>query len=54
MFSITNLYNSASSYVANPIRIQPSFMSIIFHDYEQLAKLSEEIEKSKGSTGLLE
>ena len=54
MFSITNLYNSASSYVANPIRIQPGFMSIIFHHYKQLAKLSEEIEKSKGSTGLLE
>jgi hypothetical protein len=54
MFSLTNLYNSASYYAAKSIRIQPSFMSIIFHYYKQLAKLSKEIEKSKGTTGLLE
>jgi hypothetical protein len=29
MFSIARLYNSACSYAANPIRIQPIFMSII-------------------------
>jgi hypothetical protein len=33
MFSIAHLYNSACSYSANPIRIQPIFMSIIFHHY---------------------
>lgn len=36
MFSIAHLYNSACSYSANPIRIQPIFMSIIFHHYKQL------------------
>jgi hypothetical protein len=28
----------ASSYTAKPIRIQPIFMSIIFHHYKQLAR----------------
>jgi hypothetical protein len=40
MFSIAHLYNSACSYSPNPIRIQPIFMSIIFH--KQLLKLKEE------------
>ena len=44
MFSIAQLYNSASSYSAKPIRIQPIFMSIIFHHYKQLERLSKEIE----------
>jgi len=43
MFSIGHLYNSASSYAAKPIRIQPIFMSIIFHHYKQLLNLSKEI-----------
>jgi hypothetical protein len=43
MFSIAHLYNSACSYAANPIRIQPIFMSIIFHHYKQLLKLEEEV-----------
>jgi hypothetical protein len=43
MFSIIRLYNSACSYAANPIRIQPIFMSIIFHHYKQLLKLKEEV-----------
>ena len=45
MFSIAHLYNSACSYyaAANPIRIQPIFMSIIFHHYKQLLKLKEEM-----------
>ena len=47
IFSIVHLYISASSYVAKPIRIQPTFMSIIFHHYKQLANLSKEIRKSK-------
>ena len=45
MFSIAHLYNSASSYAAKPIRIQPIFMSIIFHHYKQIARLSKEIEQ---------
>ena len=31
-FSVTYLYNSASSYTVNPVRLQPILMSIIFHD----------------------
>ena len=40
MFSIARLYNSASSYAANPIQIQPIFMPIILHHY---ARLSDQI-----------
>jgi hypothetical protein len=43
MFSIAHLYNSVSSYAAKPIRIQAIFMSIIFHNYKQLERLSKEI-----------
>jgi hypothetical protein len=42
MFSIAHLYNSASSYAANPIQMRSIFMSIIFHHYKQLLKLFEE------------
>ncbi|MGB6674235.1 MAG: hypothetical protein WBE34_17540 [Candidatus Nitrosopolaris sp.] len=45
MFSISHLYNSVCSYSANPIRIRPIFMSIIFHHYKQLQNLSKEIKK---------
>ncbi|MGC2572040.1 MAG: hypothetical protein WA364_11065 [Candidatus Nitrosopolaris sp.] len=45
MFLVAHLYNSASSYAAKPICIQPIFMSIIFHHYRQLARLSKEIEE---------
>jgi hypothetical protein len=54
MFSVAHLYNSASSLTAKPIRIQPIFMSIIFHHYKQLVMLSKEIKKNKGTTNLLE
>ena len=43
MFSISHLYNSACSYAANPIRIPPIFMSIIFHHYKILMMLSKQI-----------
>jgi hypothetical protein len=36
MFSIANLYNSACSNAANPIRIHPIMMSIILHHYKML------------------
>jgi hypothetical protein len=36
MFSIANLYNSASSYAAIPIRIHLIMMSIVFHHYKTL------------------
>jgi hypothetical protein len=44
MFSIAHLYNSAASYTVKPIRIQPTFMSIIFHHYKQLMKIKEDLE----------
>jgi hypothetical protein len=47
MFSIAHLYNSACSFAAKPIRIQPIFMSIIFHHYKQLMEIKEELEKKK-------
>jgi hypothetical protein len=47
LFSIAQLYNSASSYAAKPIRIQPIFMAIIFHHHTQLMKIKEEIGKKK-------
>jgi hypothetical protein len=43
MFSISHLYNSACAYAANPIRIRPIFMSIIFHHYKRLVKLADQI-----------
>jgi hypothetical protein len=46
-FSMAQLYNSACSFAAKPIRIHPIFMSIIFHHYEQLMKLKEELEKKE-------
>src|SRR5918911_5128607 len=45
MFSIGRLYNSASSYGAKPIRIQPIFISIIFHHYKVLQSIKEEVGK---------
>jgi hypothetical protein len=36
MFSIANLYNSASSNAVIPIRIYPILMSIVFHHYKTL------------------
>ena len=35
MYSISHLYNSACSCAANPIRIRPILMSIIFHHYKK-------------------
>jgi hypothetical protein len=43
MFSISHLYNSACSYAANPIRIRPILMSIIFHHYKKLMRISKQI-----------
>jgi hypothetical protein len=47
MSSISHMYNSACSFAARPIRIQPIFMSIIFHHYKQLMKIKEELDKKK-------
>jgi hypothetical protein len=51
MFSIAHLYNSACSYAANPVRIHPIFMSIVFHHYKQLLKLKEEEERMVDKKG---
>ena len=40
MFAISHLYNSACSYSAKYVRIQPIFMSIIFNHYKQLMQLT--------------
>jgi hypothetical protein len=42
MFSIAHLYNSACSYTANPVRINPIFMSVIFHYYKQLTMIAKQ------------
>jgi hypothetical protein len=47
IFSAAQQYNSACSFAAKPIRIQPIFMSIIFHHYKQLIKIEEEIEEEQ-------
>ena len=48
MFSISVLYNSACVCCANPIRIQPIIMSILFQHYKELSKISEELRANKG------
>jgi hypothetical protein len=39
--SISHLYNSACSYAANPIRVRPILMSIIFQHYTKLMRGEE-------------
>ena len=41
---MAHLYNSASSYVVKPVRIQPIFISIIFHHYKLLTKIIQHVE----------
>jgi hypothetical protein len=47
IYATCHLYNSACMYAANPIRIQPIFMSIIFHHYVALRELREKVIESK-------
>jgi hypothetical protein len=47
MFSISHLYNSACSYAAVPIRIQPIIMSIIFHHYITLKGLEANMQTNQ-------
>ena len=47
MFEISILYNSACVYSAKYIRIHPIFMSIIFHHYRQLVKISGQIDQEE-------
>ena len=48
MWDLTTLYNSAMSYAANPVRIRPILMSIIFHHYLQLQELEKSIAEIEG------
>lgn len=48
MFFISILYNSVCVCCANPIRIQPIIMSILFQHYKELSKISEELRTNKG------
>jgi len=41
IFSMAYLYTSASSYAVKSVRIQPIFMSIIFHHYKLLTDYTE-------------
>jgi hypothetical protein len=45
MLAISHLYNSACSSCCRYIKIQPIFMSIIFHHYKEISKLCEELQK---------
>jgi hypothetical protein len=43
MFSKSILYNSACVCCANPVRIQPIIMCILFHHYKELSIIEEHI-----------
>ena len=46
-FDTSILYNSACVYSAKYVRIYPIFMSIIFHHYRQLVKISGQIDQEE-------
>lgn len=48
MFAKPRLYISSCMYAANPIVVEPVFLSIIFHHYKQLAELINHIEQATG------
>ena len=41
MFSLTRLYNTASYQCVRPARIRAILMSIVFHKYKKLSRLSK-------------
>ena len=41
MFSLTRLYNTASYQCVRPARIRAILMSIVFHNYKKLSRLSK-------------
>ena len=51
MFSLSVLYNSACVCCANPTRIQPIIMSILFHHYKGLGKLKTNEENKSFLSG---
>ena len=46
MYATCHLYNSACMCAANPIRINPIFMSIIFHHYVTIRELRRKIREN--------
>ena len=44
MFSKSVLYNSACVCCANPVRLRPIIMSILFHHYRELSILTKEFD----------
>lgn len=48
MFAIPKLYISSCMSSANPVVVEPIFLSILFHRYKQLAQLIIRIEKITG------
>jgi hypothetical protein len=47
MYATCHLYNSASMYAANPIRIRPIFMSILLDHYRALKELESKLDSDK-------
>jgi hypothetical protein len=47
MYSTCHLFNSACMCAANPIRIYPIFMSIIFNHYRILKELESKLDSSE-------
>jgi hypothetical protein len=47
MYATCHLFNSACMCAANPIRIQPIFMSIIFNHYRTLKELESKLDTNE-------
>ena len=47
MYATCHLFNSACMCAANPIRIQPIFMSIIFNHYQILKELESKLDSNE-------
>lgn len=45
MFADIRLYISACSYAARSVRVQPVFMSLVFHHHKQLTRIAEQLEE---------
>jgi hypothetical protein len=46
MFSVAYLFNSASSYAANPIRINPIIFSIMLYHQKQISLLKKNLQSN--------
>ncbi len=48
MFAVPKLYISSCMSCANPVVIEPIFLSILFHHYKRLVQLINRIEETMG------